>query len=66
MLTIANFTIEETLYESSKSIVFRAKNESGYKIIKLLNSEYPSPVDIGRYKLEFEIASLFDSPHVIK
>lgn len=56
---IANYKLNEKLYESSRTVVFRGLRESdGLPIIfKMLKNEYPSSEEVARLRREFETAS---------
>jgi PAS domain S-box-containing protein len=58
MLTITGYSIYETLYESSNTLIFRAHrtNDNLPVILKTLRDEYPSAEQIAKFKREFEIA----------
>ena len=44
MKPISNYTIRETLFTSSKSIIYRAMRDLGWspRLLKVINSEFPS------------------------
>ncbi|MBF0395645.1 MAG: response regulator [Desulfobacterales bacterium] len=65
---IPNYDILDKLYESSNSIVYR-----GYRtrdnlpvILKLLNKEYPKPIELSRFNREYEITSNINLDGVIR
>ncbi|NJP08918.1 MAG: serine/threonine protein kinase [Leptolyngbyaceae cyanobacterium RU_5_1] len=66
--TIAGYEITEKLYESTNSLVYRAVCPANQQsvILKLLNSEYPSPETIAWFKREYEILRSLDLPGVVK
>ncbi|MBF0276109.1 MAG: hypothetical protein HQK84_12835, partial [Nitrospinae bacterium] len=51
------YEIKEKLYESQRTIVFRAIRKEDYRpvILKVLKHERPTPEEITRFKLEFEL-----------
>ena len=56
MIDIPGFQIEEKIYDSVRSVVYRAKETAGDRpvIIKTLKEEYPIPQEILRYRREYE------------
>jgi serine/threonine protein kinase len=56
MIDIAGFQVEEKIYESVRSVVYRAKQIDGERpvILKTLKEEYPDPQEILRYRREYE------------
>ncbi|MBF0119810.1 MAG: response regulator [Desulfobacterales bacterium] len=65
---IPNYNILNKLYESTNSIVYR-----GYRtrdnlpvILKLLNKEYPKPIELSRFNREYEITSNMNLDGVIR
>ena len=56
MIDIAGFQVEEKIYESVRSVVYRAKQIEGERpvILKTLREEYPDPQEILRYRREYE------------
>ncbi|MBF0449604.1 MAG: AAA family ATPase [Candidatus Magnetomorum sp.] len=59
-MNIADYTITDTIYESSKTLVMRAYHvqDNTRVIIKMLNCEYPEPEDLERFQREFQIIQL--------
>ena len=59
MLTLPGYNASEEIYRSANSIVYRAVRERDNQpvLIKIHNSEYPSPNDLAKYRREYEIAS---------
>ncbi len=57
MITIPGYKIISELYESAGSFVYRGRREGEEQpvILKALKAEYPTPEEIARYKLEYEI-----------
>jgi histidine kinase len=66
MFSIAGYQISEVLYESSRSLVYRANRDRASVILKVLNQEYPSPEAIARFRSEFEITRSLDLAGVIQ
>ncbi len=56
MIDIPGFQIEEKIYDSIRSVVYRARQIAGDRpvIIKTLKEEYPIPEEILRYRREYE------------
>ena len=56
MIDIAGFQVEEKIYESVHSVVYRAKQIEGDRpvILKTLREEYPEPQEVLRYRREYE------------
>ena len=59
MLEIPGYTNLNKIYESDKSLVFRAicQQDESPVIIKILKQDYPSKEAIARYKLEYQLVS---------
>ncbi|MEW5857699.1 MAG: AAA family ATPase [Cyanobacteriota bacterium] len=57
MSTISGYQILEQIYESEKSLVYRGlqNQDAQPMILKVLKQEYPTPEEIARFKLEYEI-----------
>lgn len=62
------YKIQEKLYESNSSLVYRGYSEidKESKIIKLLKKEYPTPEEVARFKKEYEITKSLTVDGVIK
>ena len=56
MIDIAGFQVEEKIYDSVRSVVYRAKQIEADRpvILKTLKEEYPDPQEILRYRREYE------------
>ncbi|MCP4231827.1 MAG: serine/threonine protein kinase, partial [bacterium] len=56
MIDIAGFQVGEKIYESVRSVVYRASQIEGDLpvIVKTLKEEYPAPQEILRYRREYE------------
>ncbi|MCP4361925.1 MAG: protein kinase, partial [Chloroflexi bacterium] len=54
---LPNYQIEEELFQSNRTIIYRARRGSDQTrvIIKTLNNEYPSNADLTRLKHEFHV-----------
>ncbi len=56
MLNIPPYTISETMYESWKTVVYRAMEENGnFVILKALKDKLPHPHTLAEFKREFEL-----------
>ncbi len=57
MIKISGYKILEEIYESDRSLVYRGlRNQDAQPVIlKVLRQEYPTPEEIARFKLEYEI-----------
>lgn len=65
---ISCYKISETLYEGSRSVIYRGFDEKNQRPvnIKRLNKDYPTPGEIAYLKQEYEILRGLDIPGVIK
>ncbi|MDX2232820.1 MAG: diguanylate cyclase [Leptolyngbyaceae cyanobacterium bins.349] len=61
------YQILDILYESDRSKVYRALAPDSQQavILKILNQDYPSPEEIARYRLEYDITRRLASDQVI-
>ena len=68
MIFIAGFEVTEKVYESSRSLILRAIRERDKLpvIIKVLNSRYPEPEQLARFRREFELTSRFNSELIVR
>ena len=56
MVVIAGYEVIDKLHESSRSLVYRGRrDELRSFILKVMQAEYPSLEELGRYRLEYEI-----------
>lgn len=57
MINIPNYQITQQIYESTNSLIYRAlRNEDNQAVIfKVLKEDYPTPEELTRYRLEYEI-----------
>ena len=66
MLNLPGYQIEETLYESSISTVYRAVHESrGAVVLKTATSELPRPSTVARLRREFALGNSLEVPGVV-
>ncbi|MBK4731982.1 AAA family ATPase [Oxynema sp. CENA135] len=63
VLALEGYQILEKICESLSSTVYRGirKTDRRRVILKVLNSEYPTPIQLKRYEREYEILQLFDT-----
>ncbi len=68
MLTLKGFHLSEKVYESKRSLIYRAVRESDKLpvVIKFLRAEYPSPEELDLFEYEYRIVKELDLPGVIK
>jgi predicted ATPase/signal transduction histidine kinase/tRNA A-37 threonylcarbamoyl transferase component Bud32 len=67
-ITIEGYQLTEAIFESPKSMVCRGVKEQGRLpvVLKILNKQYPDPVELAKFRQEFEIAKSLDIQGVIK
>ncbi|MEM6794698.1 MAG: serine/threonine-protein kinase PknK, partial [Acidobacteriota bacterium] len=68
MLEIPGFDVGELLAEKRKSVVFRAiRRSSGEPVVlKTTREAYPTPRDLARFQMAYELARRFDHPALVK
>ena len=68
MLSIAGYTISSTIHEGTRSLVCRGiRNVDKMPVVlKILNSEYPSPEELARFRQEYEITKNLKLDEVIQ
>ncbi len=68
MLQLADYFIQNLVYESSNSTVYRGYRLSDKQAIicKMMQKEYPSASEIARFELEYRVTQAIDSPYVPK
>ncbi|MBD2695143.1 AAA family ATPase [Anabaena catenula] len=68
MITIPGYQIHKKIHESANSQVYRGirERDSLPVIFKILKKEYPTPEEITRYKLEYEITRSLSLESVIQ
>lgn len=68
METIAGYIVEQVLFESPQSIVYRCRLKAGKKtvILKVLKNEFPTQSEIARYRREYEILKSLDCDGVVR
>ncbi len=67
-LTLSNYKLNDLIYESSHSLIYRALQEADQRpvILKVLREEYSSPGTIARFKHEYEILCSLNLSGVVK
>lgn len=67
-IDLPGYTISEKIYEGANTIVYRARRDGDERraILKLLKAEYPTPEDLAKFQHEYQIATRFDSPGIVK
>ncbi|OYD96953.1 serine/threonine protein kinase [Nostoc sp. 'Peltigera membranacea cyanobiont' 210A] len=67
MIALPGIAIQDKIYESSNSLVYRGIRDDGVGIVvKMLKLDYPSPQELTRYKQEYKITRSFNLEGVIK
>ena len=68
MFEIKGYKLLEELYNSSNSLIYRAKNIDNHSnvILKILRVNFPSVKEINNYKQEFEITTSNLNEGIIK
>ncbi|NET56222.1 MAG: AAA family ATPase [Symploca sp. SIO2E6] len=63
----ANYQISQQIYESANSLVYRGILQPNHQpvILKILKEDYPSPSELTRYKLEYEVTRSLNTDGVI-
>jgi serine/threonine protein kinase len=67
MIALAGIAIQDKIYESANSLVYRGITDDGLAIvIKMLKQDYPSPQELTRYRQEYQITRSLDLEGVVK
>lgn len=68
MLHLEGYQLLEELHNGSNSQVYRARREADQLpvVLKILRPEYPSPEEIARFRLEYDLTRSFDIPGIIR
>ncbi|MFW9261276.1 PAS domain S-box protein [Nostoc sp. CALU 546] len=67
MIALPGIVIQNKIYESSNSLVYRGIRDDGVRIvIKMLKLDYPSPQELTRYRQEYKITLSLNLEGVIK
>lgn len=67
-ITLAGYVIDELIYDSSRTIVYRATKTTERQpvVIKILKSQLPRIDEIARFKQEYQILSQLDFVGIVK
>ncbi len=68
MITIPGYQINQQIYESSKTRVYRGYRAEDLRpvVVKLLRAEYPLPEELARYRHEYQILCSLHLPGVVR
>ncbi|MCC5653205.1 AAA family ATPase [Nostoc sp. XA013] len=67
MIALPGIAIQDKIYESSNSLVYRGIRDDGVGIVvKMLKLDYPSPQELTRYRQEYKITRSLNLEGVIK
>ncbi|MEH2380884.1 MAG: AAA family ATPase [Nostoc sp.] len=67
MIALPGIAIQNKIYESSNSLVYRGIRDDGVAIVvKMLKLDYPSPQELTRYRQEYKITRSIKEEGVIK
>jgi serine/threonine protein kinase len=67
MIALPRIAIQDKIYESSNSLVYRGiRDDGGTLIVKKLKQDYPSPQELTRYRQEYQITRSLNLEGVIK
>jgi PAS domain S-box-containing protein len=68
VITLLGYQVLEQLYEGDGSLVYRGRRNHDAQpvILKLLKQEYPTPEEIARFKLEYEITHKLNLEGVVR
>ncbi|MBW4565599.1 MAG: AAA family ATPase [Mojavia pulchra JT2-VF2] len=67
MIALPGIAIQDKIYESSNSLVYRGIREDGVAIVvKILKQDYPSPQELTRYRQEYKITRSLNLEGVVK
>ncbi|WDD36224.1 AAA family ATPase (plasmid) [Nostoc sp. UHCC 0926] len=67
MIALPGITIQDKIYESSNSLVYRGIRDDGVGVVvKMLKLDYPSPQEITRYRQEYKITRSLNLEGVVK
>ncbi|MBD2534559.1 serine/threonine-protein kinase PknK, partial [Nostoc flagelliforme FACHB-838] len=67
MITLPGIAIQNKIYESDNSLVYRGIRDDGVAlIVKMLKLDYPSPQELTRYRQEYKITRSLNLEGVVK
>lgn len=67
-ILLSNYQVREKLYESSRTLVYRANNQATQEnvVLKLLKTPYPTAQDLAEFRHEYEIAQSLKVPGIVQ
>ncbi|MCB0213673.1 MAG: serine/threonine-protein kinase PknK, partial [Anaerolineae bacterium] len=68
MINISGYQIDKKIHESSNSLIYRGRRtlDNLPVILKAQKKEYPSPEEIARFRLEYDIINTLDTAGVVR
>ena len=67
MVALPGIAIQDKIYESSNSLVYRGiRDDRSRIIVKILKQDYPSPQELTRYRQEYQITRSLNLEGVVK
>ena len=67
MVVLPGIAIQDKIYESANSLVYRGIRDDGLAIVvKMLKQDYPAPQELTRYRQEYEITRSLNLEGVVK
>lgn len=67
MIALPGINIQDKIYESSNSLVYRGIRDDGVRlVVKMLKLDYPSPQELTRYRQEYKITRSLNLEGVVK
>ena len=67
MIALAGIAIQDNIYESYNSLVYRGiKDDEVAIVVKMLKQDYPSPQELSRYRQEYKIIRFLNLEGVVK
>jgi PAS domain S-box-containing protein len=67
MVALSGISIQDKIYESFNSLVYRGIRDDGLAIVvKMLKQDYPSPQELTRYRQEYQITRALNLEGVVK
>ncbi len=68
MITLSGYKITETIHESNRTIVYCGYRTADNQmvVLKTHKTEYPSPVELARFRHEYEIGHTVEGPGILK
>ena len=67
-MVLHDYQIDSLVYESTKSLVYRATRLTDHQpvMLKLLKQDYPTPQELARYQQEYDLTRSLDLEGVVK